>query len=183
MQNRYTTQGFQLLSVAAAGFLVAGIIYRLEPATILGFALTAAGFFLAASARSEDNYHWGRVGLGLSVAYVGMMPFFFEAFFPLQATDWHFIAVLGFLAGLLAITAGAFLAMRFGNDLAARILTRGGAVSITLAGLVWLPFHIAGGNFWWTPGNLAIFAGGLLLLVGLIRMETLATSAQVPSKA
>ena len=183
MPNVYATRGFHILAAAAAGFLLAGLFYRLEPATLLGFALTGAGFFLASTARDDETYHWGRVGLGTTIAYIGMMPFFFEAFFPLQAADWYFGAVLAFLAGLLAVTAGAFLAMKFGNDLTARVLTRAGAVSMTLAGLLWVPLGIVEGNYWWTPANLATFVGGLFLLVGLIRMEPMSTAAPSPSKA
>ncbi len=183
MATRHVTLGFQVLALAAILFIGAGAYYSLEVPTLVGFALMAAGFFVASTARQDDGLHWGRVGLGLVVAYIGMMPFFFEVFFPLQGATWYFVAVLSYLAGLLATAAGCFLALRYGADTTTRVLTRAGAVGITLAGLLWIPLDITGQSYLWTPGNLATFVGGLLMLVGLIRLDTSPTAQPGPSKA
>lgn len=183
MATSHVTTGFQILAVAAILFIAAGAYYALEIPTLVGFALTAAGYFLASKARSEDGLHWGRVGLGLVVAYIGMMPFFFEVFFPLQGADWYFVAILSYLAGLLATAAGCFLALRYGADPTSRLLTRAGAVGITLAGLLWIPVDLAGQSYFWTPGNLATFVGGLFMLVGLIRLDPTPAAQAGPSKA
>lgn len=182
MATRHATLGFQLLAFAAVLFIAAGLYYSLEIPTLVGFALTAAGFLVASSARSEDGLHWGRIGLGLLVAYVGMMPFFFEVFFPIQG-DWYLVAFLAYLAGLLGTASGCFLALRDGPDVTSALLTRAGAVGITLAGLVWIPLGITGHSYVWTPGNFATFVGGLLILVGLIRLDPAPTAQPGPSKA
>jgi hypothetical protein len=183
MSTDTPARGFQALAIAAGCFLIAGLVERLEAPTLLGFALSAAGFVLASTARTGETYHWGRVGLGGLIAYIGMMPFFFEAFFPLEAADWTFGAFSAFLVGLLGVTVGAFLALRFGNHGAARLLTRAGALSMALAGLLWAPLDILGGTYWWTPGNLATFVGALVLLIGLARTRAASASSSAASKA
>lgn len=183
MPNRFATRGFQALAIAAFCFVGAAAAYRMDLATIVGFGLMAAGFLLAASARAPNAFHWGRVGLAFLIVYVGMMPFFFEAFFPLAGFDWYLAAVLLYLVGLLATAAGSFLVLRFGLDVTSRTLTLGGALLLVLAGLLWLPLDILGASYWWTPGNLATFVGGLFLFLGFIRMDPSATAEPGPSKA